>query len=284
MSSEKLTKFPRTPHIESSRMQDGDEDLDFVPFDKIRGRHLVIEEKADGAQAGISFPDLSLHLQSRGHYLTGGPREKQFEILKQWANMHSQWLLDLLEDRYIMYGEWMFLKHTVYYDMLPHYFMEFDILDTQEGTYLDGEGKEHQGSWLSTKRRRKMIDIFPICQVQVLFEGELDSLDQLTAMVNRSNFKSLGWRMSLIEECATRSLDANQVLAQTDQSDLMEGLYIKVEEDGVVKERYKWVRGDFLQAIKEADSHHLDRPIVANRLAPGTDIYSMGNILDGEES
>lgn len=77
---------PRTTHwsacsniralpLEGSRLQPGDEDLEQVPFERVRGRHLVVEEKLDGANAGISFgPDGELRLQSRGHYLTGGPR------------------------------------------------------------------------------------------------------------------------------------------------------------------------------------------------------------------
>ncbi len=38
-------------------------------------------------------------------------------------------LYELLKDRYIMYGEWLYAKHTVFYDNLTHYFMEFDIYD-----------------------------------------------------------------------------------------------------------------------------------------------------------
>src|SRR5205807_2014548 len=32
-----------------------------------------------------------------------------------------------LTDRYILYGEWLYAKHTVFYTDLPHYFLEFDI-------------------------------------------------------------------------------------------------------------------------------------------------------------
>jgi len=44
-------------------------------------------------------------------------------------------------------------------------------------------------------------------------------------------------------------LRAEEVIGQTDASNLMEGLYVKVEEGGVVAERYKYVRAGFLQAI-----------------------------------
>ena len=67
-----ILKYPRTPHLEGSRLQPGDEDLSQIRFDEIRGKHLVVEEKCDGANTGISFGDGGeLLLQSRGHYLTG---------------------------------------------------------------------------------------------------------------------------------------------------------------------------------------------------------------------
>ena len=41
MSPFTINKYPRTPHIEGSRLQPGDEDLSQIPFDVIRNRHLV---------------------------------------------------------------------------------------------------------------------------------------------------------------------------------------------------------------------------------------------------
>ncbi|MDP4183433.1 MAG: RNA ligase family protein, partial [Bacillota bacterium] len=85
-----IIKYPRTNHIEGSRFQTGDENLDSIPFKNIANRFLVIEEKIDGANSGISFSDDGeMLLQSRGHYLTGGGREKHFKLFKTWANAHS---------------------------------------------------------------------------------------------------------------------------------------------------------------------------------------------------
>ena len=56
----------------------------------IFGKYIVIEEKVDGANAAISFSDSGeLLLQSRGHYLTGGYRERHFNLFKQWASIHQ---------------------------------------------------------------------------------------------------------------------------------------------------------------------------------------------------
>ena len=42
-----ILKYPRTPHLEGSRLQAGDEDLSQVPFSHLKGKYLVIEEKVD---------------------------------------------------------------------------------------------------------------------------------------------------------------------------------------------------------------------------------------------
>jgi hypothetical protein len=78
----RIIKYPRTPHIEGSRLQSGDEDISQVPFSAIAGLHAVVEEKVDGANVGISFSDGEMYLQSRGHFLRGGAKEKEYELFK----------------------------------------------------------------------------------------------------------------------------------------------------------------------------------------------------------
>ena len=133
-----IIKYPRTPHLEGSRLQPGDEELSQIPFSEIAGRNLAVEEKCDGANSAVSFSaDGELLLQSRGHYLTGGYRERHYALMKQWAAVHRDAFYQVLGSRYIMYGEWMYAKHSVFYDALPHYFLEFDVLDRQTGRFMD---------------------------------------------------------------------------------------------------------------------------------------------------
>ena len=75
---EQIYKYPRTRHLEGSREQAGDEDLKCVKFDELRGKYLVLEEKVDGANCGISFgADGKMYLQSRCQILNLGYGEKQ---------------------------------------------------------------------------------------------------------------------------------------------------------------------------------------------------------------
>ena len=268
-----LRKYPRTPHLEGSRLQPGDEDLDSAPFAQLAGRHLVVEEKVDGANAALSFaPDGSLRLQSRGHYLTGGPRERHFTLFKQWASAQAQTLWEVLGDRYVVYGEWLYAKHTVFYDQLPHYFLEYDVLDTAANVFL------------STERRQALLRHTPLVGVPVLYAGTPTTLEQLTTLLGPSHYVGSAWRAALAAACAEHSVDAARVAAETDPSGMMEGLYIKMEAEGVVVARYKYVRATFLSAVLSSGGHWLDRPIVPNQLRLGADLYAWGDAARGLRS
>ncbi len=251
-----ILKYPRTPHLEGSRLQPGDEDLSQIRFSEIAGRHLVVEEKCDGANAAISFSDEGeMFLQSRGHYLTGGYRERHFNLMKQWASVHRDAFYQVLGSRYLMYGEWMYAKHTVFYDALPHYFLEFDIYDRTQGIFLD------------TPSRRKLTEKLPIVSVPVLSEGVFSKQQQLLDLIGPSNYITEGNAACLQRLSQELGLDAGQQCAETDLSTMMEGLYLKIEEGGQVAARLKYVRASFLQRLLESESHWLERPIVPNQLA-----------------
>ncbi|MEM9217058.1 MAG: RNA ligase family protein [Cyanobacteria bacterium P01_F01_bin.150] len=261
---QQIHKYPRTPHIEGSRLQPGDEDLDSLPFRAIAQQYVVIEEKVDGANAAISFDaNGQLQLQSRGHYLVGGEREKHFNLFKQWANTHVQSLWNVLGHRYILYGEWLYAKHTVFYDALPHYFLEYDLLDLESGQFLN------------TRQRHQRLANIPICSVPILFSGVLSSYKQMVALLGQSHFINAGHIERLRQACEQQGVDVERSLHQTDPSSLMEGLYIKVENDDWTLERYKYVRASFLTTVLQSDSHWLNRPIIPNQLRAGVDLFDL---------
>jgi hypothetical protein len=256
-----LIKYPRTRHIESSRLQPCDEDLEAVPFSRIAGRYLVVEEKMDGANCAFRFNQSGeLLLQSRGHYLAGGPREKHFTLLKQWAGTHARRFSERLGSRYVVFGEWLFAKHTIYYDALSHYFLEFDVWDIEKDRFL------------TTPDRQELLAGLPIIPVRVLAAGPFQRLENLISFVGTSAFITPAHRARLAADARRLSLDPVGILRETDPSPNMEGLYIKVEEDAVV-DRFKWIRPDFLTAVTQAQGHWLNRPIVPNRLRDGVDLF-----------
>ncbi len=262
---EQIYKYPRTRHLEGSRKQSGDEDLKSIPFCEIEGKYLVLEEKVDGANCGISFDSSGrMYLQSRGHFLNGGYGERQFDLFKLWAGCFEDSLHRLLGNRYIMYGEWLYAKHTVFYDCLPHYFMEFDIFDKEEKKFY------------STAKRRELLQDFPfIRSVRVLEQGYYHSTEEIARHIGPSLFISDTAEQSLLAQCRKGGVDAEKAVRQTDLSGTMEGIYIKVESGDYVTDRLKYVRASFLNTILDSESHWASRPIVANRLADGTDLFAM---------
>ncbi len=259
-----IHKYVRTPHLEGSRLQKGDSTAGQVSLKSLAGKYAVLEEKVDGANSGWSYSGGGdLLLQSRGHYLAGGPNERQWNALKLFARTHEAAMLTLLEDRYVMYSEWAYEKHSVYYDKLPHYLHEFDILDLQTGKFL------------STARRHAMLAGSPILSVPVLYAGPMPTDPKLLwKLVYRSLAKTKRWKESFEATVAKEKLPLELTWKQTDVSDKSEGLYIKIENDEEVLERYKLVRWDFVQTILESDSHHNSRPILPNQLAQGVDFFA----------
>ena len=265
----KIIKYPRTRHLEGSRLQIGDA-VDDCPISALNGAPLVIEEKLDGANSAVSFGvNNELLLQSRGHFLTGGGRERHFDLFKTWAAAHQHLLFEALGQRYVMYGEWLYAKHTVFYDRLPHFFTEFDVLDRQTGRFL------------STPARRELLFGLPVMPVPVIHTGPLASVAEAEALIRPSLYKSPDWRDALTEAAEQSGSRADMVDQQTDDSDLSEGLYIKLERDGEVIDRFKFVRGDFLQTLMDSGGHWLDRPILPNRLADGVDIFAPALEVEG---
>ncbi|MBQ9116348.1 MAG: RNA ligase family protein [Clostridia bacterium] len=251
-----IVKYPRTPHLKGSRLQPGDEDLSQIDFKRILGKNIVIEEKIDGANTAISFsPRGELLLQNRGHYLGGGSKEQHYNLLKLWASTNCSVFREILGDRYIMYGEWMYAKHTVFYDALPDYFMEFDIYDRERSVFLD-----------TPSRRRLTSQMEVVHSVPVIGEGIYKKKEQILSLLGHSNYITDNHIDNLKAQAVKQGLDPDTVCKETDTSTDMEGLYIKVEENGIITDRMKYVRLSFVQSISESQSHWMDRPIVPNML------------------
>ena len=102
----------------------------------------------------------------------------------------------------------------------------------------------------------------------------LDSLNELTSYLGKSHFKSERFPDVLEKQCLEQGLSYETVKRQTDSTDLMEGIYIKVEEGDFVVDRLKYVRSSFLNTILDSETHWIDRPMVPNRLKPGTDLFA----------
>lgn len=264
----RISKYPRTPHLEGSGIQ-VDDDPDVVPdatLAAIAGHTWVVEEKLDGANAAISFDGAGrLHLQSRGHFLdvdARGARERQFNDFKTFARMHEDALLERLEDRYIVYGEWLGAVHTQFYDCLPSLFLEFDVLDRASMRFL------------STPARDRLLAGLPLPAVPVLSVGAFPNRKARDGMIGRSLYRSAQWRSTLEVMVARSDSQLDAVLGQIETGEACEGLYLKCETAQDTVKRFKHVRRDFVQTLTASGSHWASRPLVRNATAPDVDFLS----------
>jgi ATP-dependent RNA circularization protein (DNA/RNA ligase family) len=124
-------RFPHTPHLawlgEGSPRDD--KVLSQAEVDALLAKPLVVEEKVDGANLGVSL-DLSgdLRFQNRGQYLIP-PFRGQFARLEPWLEAHRDALFDALTPDLILFGEWCAARHTLAYDRLPDWWLLFDVYD-----------------------------------------------------------------------------------------------------------------------------------------------------------
>jgi len=223
-------KFPHTPHLAWLRANNPriDKVLSSTERDQFLRHPLIVEEKLDGANIGISFDaTLSPIVQNRGSVLGRGGHP-QFQALWPWLAGHQERLAKGLGRQLILFGEWCFAVHSVRYIKLPDYFLAFDVYDRDEKRF-----------W-SADRRDELALALGIVVVPRVGEGRF-SLEDLKRRLQLST-SQFG-------------------------SEPMEGLYLRQDEDGWLRIRAKLVRPEFTQAIDEHwTSHVFERNLVSRAL------------------
>lgn len=207
-------RFPSIPHLLWLGEKNGArEDKVLSPFqvsDLLSGG-VVVEEKLDGANVGISISsDREIMIQNRGQYL-GFPYSGQFYRLNAWLAQHESGLLDVLQSNLILFGEWCAARHSLSYDALPDWFLMFDVYDRGAGMFWD------------TDRRNALAKQIGLFVVPQIFCGHI-TLNGLTQLV-------------LNEHSRYRS------------GKPLEGVVVRHEAGGWTTGRAKLVRPDFVQSI-----------------------------------
>ena len=154
-------KFPSTPHLGTLAGLNirGDKVLSKSERDEFLLHELVIEEKVDGANLGISFDsEGNIRAQNRGAYLHL-PGAGQWKILADWLASRTDAMFEHLSDHFILFGEWCYAQHSVFYDRLPDWFLGFDVYDKEFARFL------------SSDRRDALLKKMRIVQVPVVARG-----------------------------------------------------------------------------------------------------------------
>jgi hypothetical protein len=211
--AETLYKFPSTPHLlwlGGGSVRD-DKVLTHVEMEAFLSGPVVVEEKIDGANLGISFDQTGkMRLQNRGNWLEG-KLSGQWESLRGWAAKRLTVLRSVLPENHIVFGEWCYATHSVHYNDLPDWFLLFDVYDTVAEKFWNGA------------RRNELAAAAGLAVVPQIAQGRF-TLDQVRLMLDG------------------KSAFSNEPI---------EGIYFRREHGNWLTARAKLVGPGFTQAIAE---------------------------------
>jgi ATP-dependent RNA circularization protein (DNA/RNA ligase family) len=205
-------RYPHTPHIAwlGEGQPRDDKVLSTAEVEALLSGDVVVEEKLDGANVGLSVGESGrIKAQNRGQYLSL-PQGGQFGRLDEWIEARGEAIAAVIPPQSIIFGEWCAARHSLAYDNLPDWWMIFDIYHRQHACFL------------STNVRHELVAKLGLAEIQILFRG-------------RATLKSL---MRLLSETSSSY-----------RSGPMEGIVIRSEIDDVVKARAKLVQPEFTQAM-----------------------------------
>jgi ATP-dependent RNA circularization protein (DNA/RNA ligase family) len=218
-------KFPSTQHmivmgdnnIRGDKLMTDSEREDFLT------RHIYIEEKIDGANVGVDFDsDGNMIVRNRGKFVDDF--SGQWKKFPSFRRSHEDRFFEYLSDRYILFGEWMYACHSIFYNNLPDYFIGFDIFDKQEEKFL------------GYTPRNKMFEKLGVYEIPNLGVGKFTFEQVQDILLNtHSEFGD----------------------------ELIEGVYLRTntcEDQLWLGKRCKIVRPAFTQAIEEHWSRKAIRP------------------------
>lgn len=134
-------RFPNTPHLLwlGQGLPRDDKILSNQEIATLLQDEVLIEEKLDGANLGISLDNQNeLRAQNRGQYLPQ-PFSGQFSRLNSWLGQHGEILKQTLTPELILFGEWCAARHSLDYNQLPDWFLLFDVYDRKAGKFWSVE-------------------------------------------------------------------------------------------------------------------------------------------------
>lgn len=207
-------RYPHTPHLTwlgRGRPRE-DKILSRRAAQEVLATEVVVEEKIDGANVGMSIgPDGRIQAQSRGSYVGRLEASAQFRPLWQWLGPRERNLVEALTPSLILFGEWCYALHSVFYDRLPDWFFGFDVYDRKGAFFWD------------SARRDEFLSNVGFEAVPRLGSGNF-SMERLMALLEGGSRVGRG---------------------------PMEGLIVRKEADGRTTARAKVVHPNFSQAITE---------------------------------
>ncbi len=168
-------QYPRVPHLPPAPEATRDDlVLDRRATSALLAERVVVEEKLDGANVMLWLDRDAVKAATRG-----GPgardRGAQLGPLRAWAAGRIDTLRPLLADRRVLYGEWMWLTHSIAYDALPDSFIGLDLLSPETG-------------FATLATRDQALDSAGLVSPPRLFTGVLGTRERLDELLATSRY------------------------------------------------------------------------------------------------
>ncbi len=212
MTEPNFFHFPRTPHLAwlGSDAPREDKVLSQAEAHSFLDGDIVVEEKVDGANLGFSVSsDGEIRVQNRGSWLSS-PWPAQFSRLGPWLTSHETSVRNALGTNLMMFGEWLAAEHSLHYDLLPDWFLGFDVFDRSKALFFDAERRNSALAKMSVIPSREIA---------------------------RGRFTMGTLRAMLSDSCSSY------------RSGQSEGFYLRRESNGWLVSRCKLVRPEFTEGI-----------------------------------
>jgi hypothetical protein len=142
------TKYPRTFHLPYS-LEVTKDDKKLTSDEYFLNKEIIITAKLDGS----NFCMTSDSCFARSH--NGPPSHPSFNWAKSYYNNIKQYIPDNL----LIFSEYLFAKHSIYYNNLPDYIFVFNIFNLEDKT------------WLSWDELTSFCKTININHVPILYQG-----------------------------------------------------------------------------------------------------------------
>lgn len=249
-------KYPRTEHIPYSKeintsFRSLSQEV-LLPIKSMANNEndqvIIIEEKMDGIGLGIGFDNGVPYVQQRGHIFLLELLPPSLSYFKQWIVEREESLYELIQENYVLFGEWLKNTHSIYYNQLPDYFLEYDIYSKKDNFFLSTASREEllssSKNWLFSVKVLEKLNSLSLKDLSSIFENHPYSYFKNSEVLNIQ-----------MPECILNDLH-------------YEGFYIKVENQYSVLSRYKWISCNFIQHLLNnehwKEREQIDNTIVSN--------------------
>jgi len=153
-------KYNRTYHFPFSKGATNDDKI-AADMSRLIGNPIVITEKMDGSNTSLETDGCFARTHS------GSPTHPSFDGLKA---LHAS-LKWKIPQGVQLFGEWCFALHSIKYDLLPSYFLLFNVRDLSNM------------QWASWEEVELWADEMNLPTVPVLFKGSISSEKELQEIV-----------------------------------------------------------------------------------------------------